>query len=425
MSKKKKIIFILKIVLTQVLLFNCTRKDKNIITANQLSVYRINEIKPTESGELGWCLASYDNYVIVSELGNNINKSENVYILKRDSNDRWSIVQKFTTNKRGFGSSLGMTDNYIAIGALIDSSNYNYSSGSISIYERGIKDDWRLFQKLQVDSNLRGVYYGKSISMFGNSIAIGCLGKKISALGEVHIYNYTSNKWIKTSTIKCPKEDNTFLFGYKLKLHKKNLVVSSGGFNNCVSLYTLGSNNEWFLSETFRSDTNTGTYGVSIDIDDSFLVIGDEEDGEINKTSKTGAVYVYKKNNNFEWVLWQKLVPKTKNNNTRFGSTICLNDSFLIIGAYGDPVYPNSNSNKTNITTLQDSFANGGSVFIYKLDKSGNWIEDSQIMPNNRKPWDKFGFSISVSKNYLLIGSRLEDYNEIKDAGGLYFTKLN
>ena len=88
----------------------------------------------------------------------------------------------------------------------------------------------------------------------------------------------------------------------------------------------------------------------------------------------------------------QQLVPTDLKSNIRYGSSISLNGDYLAVGAeYGDGWYQNS-----------------GSVYMYKNDGNGNYIEIDKLKGSGSYEWRFFGNSVSVSGDYVTVGAYLE-----------------
>jgi hypothetical protein len=75
-----------------------------------------------------------------------------------------------------------------------------------------------------------------------------------------------------------------------------------------------------------------------------------------------------------------------------FGESVVIIGNYAFIGAYGD-----------------DNFQ--GSAYVFKRDGT-IWTEDAKLFASDAQPYDAFGRSISISRNYALIGAFGDnDYN--------------
>lgn len=67
----------------------------------------------------------------------------------------------------------------------------------------------------------------------------------------------------------------------------------------------------------------------------------------------------------------------------------------------------------------------GGSAYIYWKDQGGidNWGEVKKLKANDAANGDRFGFSVSISGNYLVLGSRNDDDNGSSSGSAYIFSK--
>jgi hypothetical protein len=85
------------------------------------------------------------------------------------------------------------------------------------------------------------------------------------------------------------------------------------------------------------------------------------------------------------------------------------------VGAFGDAL---------DVENLRDN-RYAGAVYVFKQSKTGDWLETKKIVSPQRSIWDKFGFSVSVFDQTLIIGSRFEKENAnekfpLESAGAAY-----
>ncbi|MCG8573315.1 MAG: T9SS type A sorting domain-containing protein [Flavobacteriales bacterium] len=66
-----------------------------------------------------------------------------------------------------------------------------------------------------------------------------------------------------------------------------------------------------------------------------------------------------------------------------------------------------------------------GSVYFFERDEIGNWNQVQKLVPSDRAENDNFGFSVSISGDYLVVGAPSEDEDEeggstVSNAGSAY-----
>lgn len=90
----------------------------------------------------------------------------------------------------------------------------------------------------------------------------------------------------------------------------------------------------------------------------------------------------------------KKLTPPSRNANDYFGSSISINGDYMVIGSYGKS-------------------SNRGTACLYK-NIAGTWTYVKNLNASDSAQNDKFGYSVAISGDYIVIGAPSED----EDANG-------
>jgi hypothetical protein len=64
---------------------------------------------------------------------------------------------------------------------------------------------------------------------------------------------------------------------------------------------------------------------------------------------------------------------------------------------------------------------NSGAAYIFE-DSGGNWVEQARLSASDGAPHDHFGTSVSVDGDYALVGASYDDDNG-RDSGSVYVFK--
>jgi hypothetical protein len=361
----------------------------------------------------------------------------------------WVFEQKITGLHREandlYGSVVCLRGSTLAVGApqhKLDSSGSSSISnaGAVYVYQRsgvGLYP-WELKNKLVPTGRTNNDYFGSSISMHGNWLAVGAPGDGTSLPGKVGIFQRIDGLW-QPNTILTSSGTNANMagdqFGFSVSLKEHILVVGSpqqdwdqnGNLNvsNAGAAWVFTrSGTVWSQSQklvswghdrnsgdrfTFRMDAHNGTMVVSAPYHDY------DQDGN-NYVSNAGAIYTWLWNNN-TWTLEQKIIPEgfnSRNADDNFGYNLAINGNLLAV---------------TSITHQYDSngsnpILNAGAVWVYERTP-GNpgtnvWTQTAKITPtgtNARNSNDQFGFSIAVDDltSTIIVGANRHSYGDIVD----------
>jgi len=91
--------------------------------------------------------------------------------------------------------------------------------------------------------------------------------------------------------------------------------------------------------------------------------------------------------------------------NDRFGISVSVLGDYAIVGSYVD----------------DDKGENSGSAYIFKLTGT-TWAEEDKLLASDGTASDFFGYSVSISGDYAVVGSRQNDDNG-SNSGSAYIFK--
>ncbi len=344
---------------------------------------------------------------------NSSSASGAVYVYKR-SGATWAqeAYIKATNNNSNdyFGDRVSISGDTLAVGATGEGSNQttitngtgasannsSINSGAVYVYKRN-GTTWTQEAYIKAANNGASDFFGSSVFVYGDTLAVSALqedsnqstitngaGASIdnssSNSGAVFIYKRTGVNWAQEAYIKAANNDAGDRFG---------LIVSISG-----DTLVVGADQE-------ASNQTTITNGSGASSDDS--------------NAASGAVYVYKRTAG----LWaQEAYIKAANNdaNDLFGSIVSISGDTLVVGASQE------DSNQTTITngsggSSDNSNSASGAVYVYK--RTGSlWAQEAYIKAANSDAGDRFGTSVSISGDTLVVGASQEDSNQTTITNG-------
>ena len=208
------------------------------------------------------------------------------------------------------------------------------------------------------------------------------------------------------------------------------------------------------------SDASPGDrFGISLSIVDDWMAVGAYRRAAANTT---GSVYLYQNTRGVWQEIEQKLVPENDEgaSNMRFGRSVALGSDggrTLVVGAYYDDhagpfagsayVYSRMDDGTwveeaklrandasadslfgTEVAILGDDMVfvaaknedeQTGSVYLFERSADGRFSQRQKIRSDSASPGSRFGSSIAVMENILVVGAEQGDANEI-DSGSAY-----
>ncbi|MEA3476911.1 MAG: T9SS type A sorting domain-containing protein, partial [Bacteroidota bacterium] len=147
--------------------------------------------------------------------------------------------------------------------------------------------------------------------------------------------------------------------------------------------------------------TSPARFGWAVDVKDNYIFIGADQDPANGIWA--GAAYVYKLDSvSGEWNMHQKITPDDIQLGDLFGSSVSVSGDKLLIGAKG-------------------ADDNVGAAYIYTNDGT-QWVQEARLTPLNyigSEPY--FGISVGLDGNYAIIGASLDDSGGNKSGAAFIF----
>jgi len=155
------------------------------------------------------------------------------------------------------------------------------------------------------------------------------------------------------------------------------------------------------------SETDLDT---SVSISGFFAIVG-APGAVLGSAYGPGAAYIFRRELQFippgifvgVWTVWAKLIPYGLLTGDQFGYSVSISGDYAVVGA---PFH--------NGSGLIDS----GSAYIFETDGT-NWTKSAELTASDGAAEDQFGYSVSISGGYAIVGAPYDDDNGT-DSGSAY-----
>lgn len=291
-----------------------------------------------------------------------------------------------------FGNAVAISGDYILVGAhQADVSGNN--SGAAYIFKRSGKV-WLQTQKLVPGDGAAGEEFGYSVALNDNFAVVGAwkdndLGTNS---GSVYVFQRSPNGWQQMAKLRASDGQAFNLFGGSLALSNETIAVGAYRDNdrgaNSGSAYVFRFNGSSWTQEAkliAPDGVADDEFGKSIAINGNHLAVGAHKDDD--RGSNSGTVYIFEKGET-NWAFVTKALASDGAVDDYFGHAVSINGDYLVVGARGD----------------DDKGNESGSVYIYKRSETG-WSEIKKLNATDGSANDLFGWSISFSGTYLVVGA--------------------
>lgn len=141
-------------------------------------------------------------------------------------------------------------------------------------------------------------------------------------------------------------------------------------------------------------------FGFAVGLDGRYAVVGAYGDDDAG--AESGAAYVFEREGG-RWLQRRKLVCDAPAVGYWFGRSVAVDGDTVVIGASGDG---GGRAGRTE----------SGAAYVYRR-RSGGWIREARLTPSGGSAGDRFGRSVAVSGNRIIVGAFWEDAAAPADDG--------
>jgi len=261
----------------------------------------VPENVPTNS-EFGEAVAVSGNTAFIGGPGVS---SDTGQVRVYDHNSGWSLAQSLVHDDAqagdGFGAEIEVAGGTLVVGAPgVDSSSFSNVGAAYVFGWDGAQ--WAQQAKLTRTATGAVGSFGRAIAVQGNSIAVGDANAAVSGnstAGLVYIFSDTGSGWSLTQTIQSPALHSSAFFGTSIDIQGNLMAIGASGddtqANQAGAVYLYEKSGEtWTLTQTlFAPDATSGEFfGLSVEFSEKWLAVGapiTDTGGVVN----SGAVHVY------------------------------------------------------------------------------------------------------------------------------------
>lgn len=207
----------------------------------------------------------------------------------------------------------------------------------------------------------------------------------------------------------APNEDHDALGG--------NPLSSAGA----AYIFERQSSGNWVeVQKIVAGDREMGSeFGGYVDIDGNYVIIGAKfESKDANGLNPiapyAGAAYIFERQSGGTWVQVQKIVASDRKANQDFGIRVAIDGGYAVVGASGET---------TDVSGLNPYYG-AGAAYVFELS-GATWNQVAKIVAPDRNNGNdatfgnRFGCSVEIDGNYLVVGARYDNMNASGTPTGL------
>ncbi len=384
-------------------------------------VATFNNPGPAVNDQFGYSVAISGTRVVVGTWQDDTGAQDAGSAYVYDLSSGTPTVPVFTLNNPGpepqdyFGYSVAISGTRAVVGAWKDETGAG-DAGSAYVYDLSSGTPTIPAATLNNPGPAASDFFGWSVAISGTRVVVGAWQDDAAAqdAGSVYVYDLSSGTpTVPVATLNNPSPAADDRFGYSVAISGTRVVV--GAYQDDTGATDAGSAYVYDLSSgtptapvaTFNkpSPAVSDQFGYSVAISGTRVVVG--AFGDDTGANNTGSVYVYDLSSGTPTVPVATLNNPSPEAFDRFGNSIAIAGTRLVVGALGDSTGASA----------------AGSAYMYDLGSGTPAVP--AVTLNNPAPAtsDGFGYSVAISGTRVVVGAYRDDMGAT-DAGSAYVYDL-
>jgi hypothetical protein len=355
-----------------------------------------------------------------------------------------------------FGHSVALSGDTLAVGATGEDSNAPgvngsdidnslTSAGAVYVFVR-TGTTWAQQAYVKASNPGANDFFGGSVALSGDTLAVGALGESSDATGidgiqasdaatnagAVYAFVRTGTTWAQQAYIKASNTGEFDEFGNSVVLSGDTLAIGAPGESSSATginpaagqadnsapaagaAYVFVRAGTTWTQEAYLKASNTGAFdrfGFSVALAGDTLAVGaigeassatgiNPAAGQAdNSVTNAGAAYVFVRNG-ATWT--QQAYVKASNTGTtdELGSAVALSGDTLAVAAHTEA----SRATGINGNQADNTAASAGAVYMF-VRTGAIWAQHAYVKASNTESFDVFGAAVALSSDTLAIGA--------------------
>ena len=315
-----------------------------------------------------------------------------------------------------------------------------YSSNTLALVKKQVTDTFPTTETQKIiESDRTNTYTGGTDDWFGIAVSISgdyaivgspygdedaSNGNTLTSAGAAYIFKHNGTSWVEQQKIVPNVRESGFRFGWSVSISGDYVIVGTAStdgadageayiFKRSATTSTWTQEYKLVASDASGDDQ----FGNSVSISGDYAIVGASYE-DLSGSDGAGAAYIFKRSG-VTWTEETKVVASDRAGGDKFGKSVSISGDYAIVGSH----------NEDHDVTGGNVLSNAGSAYIFKRSAAtSTWTQETKIVASDRAVGDQFGWSVSISGDYAIVGSVYEDHdvtggNVLSNAGSAYVFK--
>ena len=321
-----------------------------------------------------------------------------------------------------FGASVAIIDDLAVVGAMRADVDGTEWQGVLYIYDL-IAGVWQETAALTADDGLTFDELGTTLTSDGISILGGAINADGSNpdQGAAYAYSRSAGSWQQDDKLLNPdgQPSEAYATGIAVRddiaiLGSPRIIVGGNFFQGKAQVWQRDAGGNWMLVQDLLAADGTAFdgFGAAIAIAPhatgmQALVTATSHDAD--GISNRGAIYVFQRQANEQWLQVQKLLADDATDGDQLGAAIAVVGDLAAVGA------PFATGNAVE----------SGAIYVLERDAAGVWSINDKLFATDAQAQSSFGRAIGVDENLIAVGADDASDGDLDEAGLVYLFARN
>lgn len=359
-----------------------------------------------------------------------------------------------------FGFSIDLYDRTLVVGAPLENGmTHDETQVAQSIPGAGAAyvfvydgNGWNLRARLNASRKQAGAEFGRSVAISGNTIVVGAPFEDTASgdpadpdtdqlfnAGAVYVFVRIDNHWVQQARLKASNVSSGMAFGESVAISGSVLVVGApgeaskstgvnGDQQDCSAVYAGAAyvfvcEGDAWAQEAYLKASNTDEldqFGGAVAVCGDTIAIGaPNEDADLrrdprdNSACAAGAVYVFVSSLARKWIQQAYLKAPDADAGDHFGFAVALDGDRIVVGA----PFKGQHGAAIDGKCADGPASNVGAAYVYQR-YAGHWAHDVHLTGSALQADHKFGYSVSISGDSIVVGAPFQSRRAISSDDG-------
>jgi FG-GAP repeat len=300
-----------------------------------------------------------------------------------------------------FGQSVSISGDYAIVGAYSHTIGTNYDQGAAYVFVRS-GNTWAQQAKLTASDATAFDQFGYSVAISGDYAVIGANKDDVGSntdQGSAYIFVRSGTTWSQQAKLTATDAAEYDQFGYRVAISGDYAIVGApyddiGIIANQGSAYVFTrSGTTWNQADQLNASDGVAQdfFGESVAISGNYAIVGAYNDG-VGSNAYQGSAYIFYRSRSptlFRWNQQAKLIANDGAADDTFGNSVAISGDYAVVGAWVDDIGSN---------------ADQGSAYIF-IRSGTAWSQQAKLTASDGAAGNRFGFSVAISGDYVVVGA--------------------